>query len=379
MSLGTLIARFKLWDGTNQASVTAANALKVDASGVAVPVTDNAGTLTVDAPVGTPVAVRPSDGTAFIDPRGTTAAPQHGSIVVGGADIDPRDVSDRAARLLGHVTVDTAPTTAVTGPLTDAQLRATAVPVSQATAANLNAQIVGVVATDAPVSGNPLLTGGRASTAIPTAMSADGDLVPIWLDRSGAQIVRTRSVASYAASFRLAVAASALSLTFTPVANTDKQLLTIYHAVGATKTVRIRRISVLLSTGAIGVYGFEVRRLSGATAPATGVPAITPAPYDSSDSSAEVTCLAIPTTQGTETGVNLPLTPHLEYNATTATPEGNPAGLSGREFVLFESRTQNELKPLTIRAGVAEGFAVIGRSTTTAAIKWTAHIDFTEE
>jgi hypothetical protein len=40
------------------------------------------------------------------------------------------DVTDRAARLLGHVTVDSAPTTAVTGPLTDTQLRASAVPVS---------------------------------------------------------------------------------------------------------------------------------------------------------------------------------------------------------------------------------------------------------
>jgi hypothetical protein len=38
------------------------------------------------------------------------------------------DVSDRAARLLGHVTVDNA-SLAVTGPLTDAQLRATRVPV----------------------------------------------------------------------------------------------------------------------------------------------------------------------------------------------------------------------------------------------------------
>lgn len=44
---------------------TAAN-LKVDASGAAVPVTDNSGSLTVDAPVGTPVAVRLSDGSSFI-------------------------------------------------------------------------------------------------------------------------------------------------------------------------------------------------------------------------------------------------------------------------------------------------------------------------
>lgn len=41
---------------------TAAN-LKVDASGAAVPITDNSGSLTVDAPVGTPAFVRLSDGT----------------------------------------------------------------------------------------------------------------------------------------------------------------------------------------------------------------------------------------------------------------------------------------------------------------------------
>lgn len=49
-----------------RAAVSAAGRLAVDASGVAVPVTDNAGSLTVDAPVGTPVFVRLSDGTAAI-------------------------------------------------------------------------------------------------------------------------------------------------------------------------------------------------------------------------------------------------------------------------------------------------------------------------
>lgn len=45
------------------------------------PVTDNSGSLTVDAPVATPIAVRQSDGAAFFDPR---------------------DVSDRDARLIGR-------------------------------------------------------------------------------------------------------------------------------------------------------------------------------------------------------------------------------------------------------------------------------------
>jgi len=61
----------------------AGRALGVVASITAVVhVDDNAASLTVDAPVATPVAVRLSDGAAFIDPR---------------------DVSDRAPRLLGIV------------------------------------------------------------------------------------------------------------------------------------------------------------------------------------------------------------------------------------------------------------------------------------
>lgn len=44
----------------------------------------------------------------------------------------------------------------------------------------------GPVAQDAAVSGNPVLVGVRASTATPTAMSADGDAVHLWADRRGA-------------------------------------------------------------------------------------------------------------------------------------------------------------------------------------------------
>jgi hypothetical protein len=48
---------------------------------------------------------------------------------------------------------------------------------------------VGDVAQDAAVAGNPVLVGGRASTATPTAMSADGDSVYQWLTRTGATVV----------------------------------------------------------------------------------------------------------------------------------------------------------------------------------------------
>jgi hypothetical protein len=58
----------------------------------------------------------------------------------------------------------------------------------------------GLVAADAAAAGNPILNGGRASTALPSAMSADGDLVSMWADRHGVQITRPiNSMNSWAA------------------------------------------------------------------------------------------------------------------------------------------------------------------------------------
>lgn len=55
-------------------------------------------------------------------------------------------------------------------------------------------EIVGDVAQDAAAAGNPVLAGARASTATPTAMSADGDSVYAWADRSGAIVMAGRLV-----------------------------------------------------------------------------------------------------------------------------------------------------------------------------------------
>ena len=66
------------------ATVTASNALKVDASGVAVPITDNSGSLTVDAPVGTPVFVRLSDGSSAISTLPVSIA--SGATTIGKAE-----------------------------------------------------------------------------------------------------------------------------------------------------------------------------------------------------------------------------------------------------------------------------------------------------
>jgi len=53
-------------------------------------------------------------------------------------------------------------------------------------------EVVGDVAQDVAVAGNPVLHGGRASSAVPTAMAADGRAVYNWLDRAGAQVVNGR-------------------------------------------------------------------------------------------------------------------------------------------------------------------------------------------
>jgi hypothetical protein len=47
--------------------------------------------------------------------------------------------------------------------------------------------VQGQVAADVAVVGRPVLEGGRASDATPTAVSADGDAVHAWFDRRGAQ------------------------------------------------------------------------------------------------------------------------------------------------------------------------------------------------
>jgi hypothetical protein len=46
----------------------------------------------------------------------------------------------------------------------------------------------GSAATDGVVVGNPIYNGAKASNVVPTAMSADADLVPMWADRNGALV-----------------------------------------------------------------------------------------------------------------------------------------------------------------------------------------------
>lgn len=134
-----------------------------------VHVDDNAGSLTVDAPVGTPVFVRLSDGTSAITtlPVSLASVPSHavtnaGTFAVQAAQSGTWDVA----------TVTTVSTvTAVTT-------------VSTVTAVS-DAQVQGKAAHDAAVSGNPVLNGIEGRRARATAVSADGDATRLTGDRYG--------------------------------------------------------------------------------------------------------------------------------------------------------------------------------------------------
>lgn len=136
----------------------------------AIPVTDNGGSLTVDA-------------TSLPLPTGASTSANQTTIIghldgVEGLlttiDADTGNVSAKIDTIAG----------AVAG--TEMQVDIVTMPnVTLAAGTNTN-EVVGDVAQDAPVAGNPLLIGGRASAAAPTDMSADGDAVHIWTTLKGA-------------------------------------------------------------------------------------------------------------------------------------------------------------------------------------------------
>lgn len=243
--------------------------------------------------------------------------------------------------------------------------------------------VSGDVADDGADAGLPIKIGGKALTnsSVKTAVSATGDRVNAWFDMNGALMVKQRHDVTYSAIYRLIDStAGQLPLTFTFTANTNKQLATIYHTGASTKIVRLRRISLIIGTGAAGVFDFEIRALSATTAPATGNPAITPRTHDPADGAAEATCLALPTTAGSLVGADTGTvgTPQT-WNSGAATAHTNPQGLSGQELVLFEANASRGIKPLIMRAATAEGYAINGRCTAAVALRYLALFEFTEE
>lgn len=187
------------------------------ASGTVVPVSDGGGALTVDNGGTFAVQATIAAGAAAMAKAEDSAS---GDLDVGaamlavrkatpantsGTDGDYEFLQMSAGRLWASVTVDTA-IPAGTNNIGDVDVltvpaplnvvgggtEATALRVTVASDSTGKIEVVGDVAQDAPIAGNPLSMGGRASSAVPTAMSLDGDSVYAWLDRSGGHIVNGR-------------------------------------------------------------------------------------------------------------------------------------------------------------------------------------------
>ncbi len=180
---------------------TAVSPVRTDPTGTTTqPVSDAGGSITVDAPLGTPVRV---------DPTGTTTQPVSGTVTANAGtgvfdvtpaapvatDYLPARVTDGTAfvaplaegTFTGRINTQGQKTMAASTPVVVASDQSN-VPVSQATASSLNAEVQGDAAHDAPVSGNPILMAGRANLNEPAAV-ADGDATSVWADQLGRQVV----------------------------------------------------------------------------------------------------------------------------------------------------------------------------------------------
>lgn len=109
------IGRVKITDGTDVALVTAGGLLQVDASGVAVPITDNAGSLTVDGTVtvqdgGNVISVDDAAGSLTVDGSVSLAAAlPAGTNNIG--DVDVLSLAGTGTNAGTQVTVSNASTT----------------------------------------------------------------------------------------------------------------------------------------------------------------------------------------------------------------------------------------------------------------------------
>jgi hypothetical protein len=234
--------------------VTIAN----DSTGV-LSVDDNGGSLTVDGTVtvtatdldvrnlahtqdsvrigdGTDLALVSAGGALLVDASATTQ-PVSGTVTAnlaaGSNNIGDVDVLSIAAgdNNIGNVDIVTMPN------------------VTLAAGTNTN-EVVGDVAQDAAIAGNPVGIGMRASTAIPTAMSADGDNVYPWANRQGLQMV---SMAPHLGLF----GTQPWNLTSETAQYTTTQTSTALVAGGASERIVVTSIQIQVggtTAGTLQVY-----------------------------------------------------------------------------------------------------------------------------
>lgn len=108
-------------------------------------------------------------------------------------EFGPNNTQTAVTTTTGLPTQGTGTAGSAAGGVLTVQGVASMTPILTTAQASTNLQeIAGDVAEDQPLAGNPVRIGGRASSAVPTAMSGDGDIVSPWYSLEGAQIVQPR-------------------------------------------------------------------------------------------------------------------------------------------------------------------------------------------
>lgn len=332
----------------NVATVTAAGAQKVDASGVAVPVTDNAGSLTTDTPQ-LPAAL--VSGRLDVNIGGASATPTVANVE---ALVDNGGFTDGTSKVFP------------TGLIFD-ETAGTGLTENDVGAARMDSKRAAIsVLEDATTRGRRAIvsaTGGLLGDQGAPAAQAN------------AWFVRPRKLATYKAMFKATARPYTLSNVFGAAGR--KQFATIHHAAAATKTVLLRRVQVLI-TGSTAAVDVQVELVRITAAPATGNPTTVASKADSSSAAVEATTLALPTTAGTEEAQPFS-SAHVSPGITGASTTANPVPWQDWRDLYVSSPGADEGTMPTIRAGVLEGWAVTLDASAAVTIFGQVLIEFTEE
>ncbi len=156
------------------------------------------------------------------------------------------------------------------------------------------------------------------------------------------------------------------------VANTPKIMLTGWHAASSTKTVRIRRIRISAAFAQTVTYVYEVYRTN--VAP-TGGTTVVSRPSDSADPASDTSWMFQSTVAITTQLVD----GSLVDQAVIATNGAMGIAAGHGEIVLYDWQENGQTKPLTMRAGVLEGFCITVKSTGTGAPDSVINVTYTEE
>lgn len=281
--------------------------LKVHEQGVAH-IDDNSGSLTVDAPVGTPVFVRLSDGTVALLGQKTMA----GSLPVAIA-------SDQG---------------------------------------NLPENL-------AAVGGTSVSLGSKVSaSSIPVVVASDQGDIKVNLDQVGATAIVAKAASTFGqaalpvypnASQRdtYFIIANNLSISMT-AGGGDKALLSIEHAGTSTKTVKIRRVIVsgVCTTASAAVAGSLLFRQYGGTAASTAGTAVTPTKANNASAAAEMTAK-------TQTTITLDNASRWQHRVLGTGTAGVAVGATFGPIVCYDWQENGETAPITLRAGQLEAMCVM--------------------